>query len=65
MDHVKKFLCTIKPTKGQQEMAKAFIPSAGYFGMAGVLALIYFTDWRLITNYIPLYNTKYPKPETK
>ncbi|XP_043071362.1 cytochrome b-c1 complex subunit 10 [Drosophila grimshawi] len=59
----KKLLETLKPTKGQMELAKAFIPSAAIFGMAGGLGIIYFTDWRVITDYIPLYNTKYPKPE--
>lgn len=41
------------------------IPSAATFGFAALLALTYLSDWRLLTNYIPLYNTKYPKQPTK
>ncbi|XP_034480595.1 cytochrome b-c1 complex subunit 10 [Drosophila innubila] len=61
----KKLLTSLSPTKGQKEMAMAFVPTAATFGMAGLLTLIYFTDWRLVTNYIPLYNTKYPKEPQK
>lgn len=41
------------------------IPSAATFGFAALLALTYLSDWRLLTNYIPIYNTKYPKQEQK
>ncbi|EDW17360.1 uncharacterized protein LOC6586618 [Drosophila mojavensis] len=62
---IKQLLAKLKPTKAQKTMVAVFIPSAATFGMAAGLAIIYFTDWRLITNYIPLYNTKYPKEPAK
>ncbi|XP_060655057.1 cytochrome b-c1 complex subunit 10 [Drosophila nasuta] len=61
----KKLFASFSPTKGQKEMAMAFVPTAAYFGLASLLTLVYFSDWRLITNYIPLYNTKYPKESAK
>ncbi|EDW29821.1 GL14819 [Drosophila persimilis] len=59
------FYCRHRPSKSHMAIATAFIPSAGYFGLASLLALVYYTDWKAIAGYIPLYNTKFPKPEGK
>jgi len=39
------------------------VPSAATFGLAAALAVVYYTDWKVIAGWIPLYNTKFPKPE--
>ncbi|XP_017043396.1 cytochrome b-c1 complex subunit 10 [Drosophila ficusphila] len=57
--------CRHKPTENQKALALAFIPSAATFGLAAALAVVYFTDWKVIAGWIPLYNTKFPKEEPK
>ncbi|KRK02075.1 cytochrome b-c1 complex subunit 10 [Drosophila teissieri] len=55
--------CRHKPTENQKALALAFAPSAATFGLAAALAVVYYTDWKVIAGWIPLYNTKFPKPE--
>ncbi|KAH8259280.1 hypothetical protein KR026_001606 [Drosophila bipectinata] len=62
-DKCKSFLCKHKPTEAQKTAAVAFMPSAGFFGLAALLTVVYYTDWKIIAGWIPLYNTKFPKPE--
>ncbi|THK33145.1 6.4 kDA protein, ubiquinol-cytochrome c reductase, partial [Diachasma alloeum] len=35
------------------------IPSATLYGGVGSLAFLYFSDWRLIVDLIPIYNGKF------
>ncbi|KAF0747385.1 cytochrome b-c1 complex subunit 10-like, partial [Aphis craccivora] len=37
------------------------VPSAGFYGATGFTLLCYFTDWKLVLQYVPYYNTKFPK----
>ncbi|SPP88907.1 cytochrome b-c1 complex subunit 10 [Drosophila guanche] len=64
-DKMLYFYCRHRPSKSNVQIATAFMPSAGYFGAAALLTLVYYTDWKVIAGYIPLYNTKFPKPEGK
>lgn len=41
------------------------LPSIGVFAAAAVLNLIYFTEWKAVTQKIPLYNSKYEIPEVE
>ncbi|XP_031839205.1 ubiquinol-cytochrome c reductase 6.4 kDa subunit [Nomia melanderi] len=43
------------------EIATKWIPSAATYGTAAGLALVYFTDWRVIAEYIPYYGGKFNK----
>ncbi|NP_001177742.1 cytochrome b-c1 complex subunit 10 [Acyrthosiphon pisum] len=38
-----------------------YVPSAGFYGATGFTLLCYFTDWKLVLQYVPYYNTKFPK----
>ncbi|XP_068148586.1 cytochrome b-c1 complex subunit 10-like [Drosophila tropicalis] len=57
--------CQHRPSKGQTQLVKSFAPSVAYFGLAGLLTLVYYTEWKVITEWIPIYNTKYPKPDAE
>ncbi|XP_018902108.2 cytochrome b-c1 complex subunit 10 [Bemisia tabaci] len=41
------------------QLAKAWVTSAGLWGVAGTLTLFYYTEFRTVLQYVPLYNTKY------
>uniref|UniRef100_A0A3Q3LJD6 Cytochrome b-c1 complex subunit 10 n=1 Tax=Mastacembelus armatus TaxID=205130 RepID=A0A3Q3LJD6_9TELE len=39
------------------------IPTLTVWGTAGSLALVHFTDWRLILDYVPYINGKFKKDD--
>ncbi|XP_025425479.1 cytochrome b-c1 complex subunit 10-like [Sipha flava] len=41
--------------------AVKYIPSAGLYSATGFTLLCYFTDWKTVLQYLPYYNTKFPK----
>ncbi|KAF3699239.1 Cytochrome b-c1 complex subunit 10 [Channa argus] len=44
-------------------IAKTWIPTMAVWGTAGGVALVHFTDWRLILDYVPYINGKFKKDE--
>ncbi|XP_026168721.1 cytochrome b-c1 complex subunit 10 [Mastacembelus armatus] len=44
-------------------VAKSWIPTLTVWGTAGSLALVHFTDWRLILDYVPYINGKFKKDD--
>jgi len=48
------------PGARQFEQAKNWIGSGVAFGATAFGALCYFSDWRVIVNWIPFYNGKFP-----
>lgn len=52
----------------QIAVAVSFIPNMLLWGTTAFVALIYFTDWKVIAKRIPYYNGKFPpdkEPESK
>merc|ERR1712071_423643 len=43
---------------------KSMIPAAGYGGALAMLGL-YFTDWQLVLQFMPIYNGKFVKAEER
>ncbi|KOX70788.1 hypothetical protein WN51_02212 [Melipona quadrifasciata] len=41
------------------EIATKWIPSTAIYGVAAGLALIYFTDWKVVAKHIPFYGDKF------
>lgn len=39
------------------------VGSAAVFGASAGVAVTYFTDWKLVLQYLPYYNGKFPKEE--
>ncbi|KAJ0179351.1 hypothetical protein K1T71_005063 [Dendrolimus kikuchii] len=53
---------------GKKQLAQlsGFTSTILSYGVAAFIGMVYLTDWRVIVNYIPLYNTKFSnekKPE--
>ncbi|XP_041863085.1 cytochrome b-c1 complex subunit 10-like [Melanotaenia boesemani] len=42
---------------------RAWVPNMVAWGTVGGVALIHFTDWRLILDYVPYINGKFKKDE--
>ncbi|KAL1517436.1 hypothetical protein ABEB36_001201 [Hypothenemus hampei] len=45
--------------KKQMEIASRWLSSAATYGAVSGILVIYFTDWRVVTDYIPFYRGKY------
>ncbi|XP_076280687.1 ubiquinol-cytochrome c reductase 6.4 kDa subunit [Lasioglossum baleicum] len=45
--------------KKHLEIATRWIPSAATYGGVAGLAVIYFTDWKVVAQYIPFYGGKF------
>ncbi|XP_076847526.1 cytochrome b-c1 complex subunit 10 [Brachyhypopomus gauderio] len=43
--------------------AKSWLPTLSFFGAAGGIAVVHFTDWRLVLDYVPYINGKFKKDE--
>ncbi|CAM1303723.1 Uncharacterised protein g3585 [Pycnogonum litorale] len=50
-------------TAKYRELARLWFPTASIFGGSAFAGFIYLTEWRVIADYIPLYNTKYSEEE--
>ncbi|XP_029381083.1 cytochrome b-c1 complex subunit 10 [Echeneis naucrates] len=44
-------------------VVKTWIPTLAVWGAAGGVALVHFTDWRLVLDYVPYINGKFKKDE--
>ncbi|XP_029938967.1 cytochrome b-c1 complex subunit 10-like [Salarias fasciatus] len=42
---------------------RAWVPNLATWGVVGGVALVHFTDWRLILDYVPYINKKFKKDE--
>jgi len=47
------------PGPKQMQQLKNWSSAAAIFGATSFVGLCYFTDWRVITDWIPFYNGKY------
>lgn len=44
-------------------IAKSWVPTMALWGSVGGVALVYFTDWRVILDYVPYVNGKFKDDE--
>ncbi|XP_047224866.1 cytochrome b-c1 complex subunit 10 [Girardinichthys multiradiatus] len=44
-------------------ITKSWVPTMALWGSTGGVALVYFTDWRLILDYVPYISGKFKKDE--
>uniref|UniRef100_UPI0001DB8473 cytochrome b-c1 complex subunit 10 n=1 Tax=Danio rerio TaxID=7955 RepID=UPI0001DB8473 len=44
-------------------IAKTWVPNLVFWGGAGGVVFVHFTDWRLILDYVPYINGKFKKDE--
>jgi len=49
------------PGPKQMQQLKNWSSAAAIFGATAGAAVCYFTDWRVVTDWIPFYNGKYKK----
>ena len=45
------------------ELLSAWTPTAATFGATAGAALVYFTDWKLVLQYVPYINGKFKSEE--
>uniref|UniRef100_A0A4P6DAI2 Putative ubiquinol-cytochrome c reductase complex n=1 Tax=Rhodnius prolixus TaxID=13249 RepID=A0A4P6DAI2_RHOPR len=69
LDIVKDTFLPKKPL-GQKHahLVLKWLPSAGLYGLAGAFLVIYVSEWKVITKYLPFYGSRDPpsnKSETK
>ncbi|KFM68681.1 Cytochrome b-c1 complex subunit 10, partial [Stegodyphus mimosarum] len=50
--------------KHNLSLARAWLPTAAMFSSGGGLFFLYLTDWKLILQYLPIYNTKFKESES-
>ncbi|XP_061549306.1 cytochrome b-c1 complex subunit 10 [Phycodurus eques] len=44
-------------------VAKSWIPTLAVWGTVSGIAVVHFTDWRLVLDYVPYINGKFKKDE--
>lgn len=49
----------MKIGKRHFDVAMNMLPSAATYGAAAGLAVLYFTDWKVVVTYIPFYGNKF------
>ncbi|XP_053975222.1 cytochrome b-c1 complex subunit 10-like [Hylaeus volcanicus] len=45
--------------KRHLEVATRWLPSVSIYGASAGVALVYFTDWRVVADFIPFYRGKF------
>ncbi|KAH0955034.1 hypothetical protein HN011_004648 [Eciton burchellii] len=40
-------------------LAVKWLPTTMVYGTGATIAMLYFTDWKTVLQYLPIYNTKY------
>ncbi|KAL0131571.1 hypothetical protein PUN28_002837 [Cardiocondyla obscurior] len=49
----------LRITRKHAELAAKWTPTAIVYGAGTSLAVIYFTDWKVVAKYIPFYGSKF------
>ncbi|XP_037537647.1 cytochrome b-c1 complex subunit 10 [Nematolebias whitei] len=44
-------------------IAKTWVPTMATWGAAGTVALVYFTDWKMVLRFVPYINGKFKNDE--